>query len=56
MSHLVEVLGSQTGVPKGSKENQKFRRRGGVNDFEIRKGWGIEHFQIFEGEGEGRGG
>jgi len=40
VSHLVEVLGSQTGIPEGMKKNQKFRRGGGINDFGIWRAWG----------------
>jgi len=47
----VEALGSQTGIPKGLKKIQKFRRGGGVNDFGIRSAWGVEHFRISKGKG-----
>ena len=40
VSRLLEVLGSQTGIPKVLKKNGKFRRGGGVNDFGIRRAWG----------------
>jgi len=40
VSHSVEVLGGQTGIPKGLKKNRKFQREGGGNDFGIRRAWG----------------
>ena len=42
-----EVLGSQTGIPKGLKKPQKFQRGGGVNDKIIGiQRPGTEHFRI----------
>ena len=46
VSCLVEIFGSQTGIPKSLKKNQKFQRGGGVNDFGIWRAWGVEHFGI----------
>jgi len=36
---------------KVSEKNQKFRRGGGVNDLGVWKAWGVEHFEISEGNG-----
>ena len=38
--HSLEDLGSQTGFPKGVKENRKFQRGGGVNDFGFQRACG----------------
>ena len=52
VSSLLEILGCQTGTPKGL---EKIRR--GVNYFGIqRDGPGIEHFTISVGKGGGGGG
>lgn len=40
VSHCLEVLGSQTGFPKGLEKNLKFQR-GGVNNFGIQRAWGM---------------
>ena len=54
LSSLLELLGCQTGIPKGLEKNQKFQRGGGVNYFGIqRDGPGIEHFTISVGKGGG---
>lgn len=47
VSHLVEDLGSQTGIPNGLEK--KNSRMGGVNNFGIWGAWGVEHFGISRG-------
>ena len=49
----MDVLGSQTRIPKGLEKNQKFLRGGGVNDFGIQRAREVEHFRISEGKGGG---
>ena len=51
-SHLFKVLDSQKGIPMDLKTtNQKFRRGGGVNNFEIQMVWRVEYFGISENRG-----
>jgi len=39
----VEVLGGQTGIPKGLKKTWKFRKERGVNNFGIQRvRWGVK--------------
>ena len=40
VSRSFEDLGRRTGIPKGLKQRGKFRRRGGVSDFGIRRARG----------------
>jgi len=52
VSHSVEVLGGQTGIPKGLKKNRKFQREGRGNVLEFGgHGGGVEHFGISKGKG-----
>ena len=50
VSCLVEVLRQSSRDSKGSEKNRKFHRGGGVNNFEIQRAQGAEHFGISEGK------
>jgi len=54
VSCSLEVVGSQTGIPKGLEKNQKFQWREGVNNFGIWRIWrGGRTFWFPEGKGGG---
>ena len=49
VSHSLEVLGSQTGIPKGLEKNRKFCWEGVFNNSGIQRALGVDHFGISEG-------
>jgi len=51
VSCSLEVVGSQTGIPKGLEKNQKFQWREGVNNFGIWRIWRGRAFWIFRRQG-----
>ena len=51
ISHLLEVLYSQKGIPKDLKKSQKFQRGGGVNNCGIWMVWRVEYFGMSKSRG-----
>jgi len=50
VSCLLEILGSQTGIPKGCEKYRNFIREEGLTILEF---GGRENFEIFKGKGGG---
>lgn len=51
VSHSMEVLDCQTGVPKGLGKKMEILEGSGVNDFIIQWAWEVKYFRISKGKG-----
>ena len=51
VSHSVEVLGSQTGIPKGLKKHRSSGAEEGLTILEFGGHWGVEHLEFPKARG-----